>query len=315
MGPETLGLLRRLALPDRTPDEARRQIASLGQRAIELEHPSVLRVREVIEQGELLALFYEHAEAEPLRSLQSWANLRGLSFPIGVALRIMVDFLHGLAGGCTSSQQRVLGASACGGLSPDSVLIARDGATRLCDPLIASGAALLEGIGFNTAKLAYAAPEQVHAAASPTSQTDLFTCAAMLWELLASRRLLAGSRPAIERKLLEHNLPDLRASLRAPQQVSDELVALVELTLSARSRERPRSASELAATPRRVWSRARFADGCGGVHRQTLGAALRSADGGHPLALVGGPGAGRFEAAARARQERQRASRDHRAQQ
>jgi tetratricopeptide (TPR) repeat protein len=240
-----LGLLRRLALPDRTPDEARREIASLGQRAIELVHPSVLRVREVIEQGELLALFYEHAEAEPLRSLQSWANLRGLSFPIGVALRIMVDFLHGLEAAHELSE-RALGTSACGGLAPDSVLIARDGATRLCDPWIASRAALIEGIGFNTAKLAYAAPEQVHAAASLTSQTDLFTCAAMLWELLASRRLLAGSRPAIERKLLEHNLPDLRASLRAPQQVSDELVALVELTLSADPTERPRSARELA---------------------------------------------------------------------
>jgi tetratricopeptide (TPR) repeat protein len=244
-GVGTLGLLRRLALPDQVPEEARREIASLGRHAIELDHPSVLRVREVIEQGELLALFYEHAEAEPLRSLQSWANLRGLSFPIGVALRIMVDLLHGLEAAHALSE-RALGASACGGLSPDSVLIARDGATRLCDPLFSSGAARVEGIGFNTAKLAYAAPEQVHAAASPTPQTDLFTCAAMLWELLASRRLLAGSRPAIERKLLEHNLPGLRASLRAPQQVSDELVALVELTLSADPSERPRSAKELA---------------------------------------------------------------------
>lgn len=244
-GAGTLGLLRRLVLPDGTADEARREIAASGAEVQALDHPNVLRVREVLEQGELLALFYEHAEAEPLRSLQSWANLRGLSFPVGVALRIMVDLLHGLEAAHALSE-RVSNATACGGLSPDSVLIARDGATRLCDPWVASAAARIEGIGFNTAKLAYAAPEQVHAAAAPTPQTDLFTCAAMLWELLASRRLLAGSRSAIERKLLEHNLPSLRASLRAPQQVSDKLCALVELTLAADPGERPRSAREFA---------------------------------------------------------------------
>ena len=57
------------------------------------------------------------------------------------------------------------GLRVAGGLSPDSVLISRSGTTLLCDPLIASGAATIEGIGFNTAKLAYAAPEQVRAAA------------------------------------------------------------------------------------------------------------------------------------------------------
>jgi serine/threonine protein kinase/tetratricopeptide (TPR) repeat protein len=244
-GTAELGLLRRLALPDDTPHDARREIAELGRKAISLDHPNVLGVREVLEQGDQLTMVYALAEAEPLRSLQSWANLRGLSFPIGVALRIMVDLLEGLAA-THALEQHTPGLSVSGGLSPDSVLIVRDGTTRLGDPLIASGAALVESVGFNTAKLAYAAPEQVRAATAPTPQTDVFTCAAMLWELLASRRLLAGSRPAIERKLLEHDLPGLRTSLKAPMTVSEELVTLVDRALSADPSERPSSAGELA---------------------------------------------------------------------
>jgi eukaryotic-like serine/threonine-protein kinase len=244
-GVGVLRLLRRLQLPEAMPAAALSEIVALGQKAMVLMHPNVLRVVDVVDRAPQLAMVYEHAEAEPLRSLQSWANLRGLSFPVGVALRIIADLLEGIAAvhelGASSP-----GLTLAGGLSPDSVLVSRDGRTQLCDPLIANGAALLQSVGFNTAKLAYAAPEQVHASAAPTPQADLFTCAAMLWELLASRRLLAGSRPAIERKLLEHNLPSLGSSLRGPHQLSAELVALVERALSADPAARPASARAFA---------------------------------------------------------------------
>jgi serine/threonine protein kinase/tetratricopeptide (TPR) repeat protein len=244
-GQGALRLMRRLTLPDGTTVETRAELAELGRRAMAVGHPNVLRVLDVVERGEALALVYEHAEAEPLRSLQSWANLRGLSFPVGVALRISVDLLQGVSA-LHELEARDPDLCVSGGLSPDSVLVSRDGLTQLCDPLIASGAALLDGIGFNTAKLAYAAPEQVRPTQPPSVQADLFTCAAMLWELLASRRLLAGSRPAIERKLLDHNLPALKTSLKSPHEVSDELIELVERALAANPVERPTSAHEFA---------------------------------------------------------------------
>lgn len=244
-GQGVLRFMRRLTLPEGTTAEARGDIAELGRRAMAIGHPNVLRVLDVVEAGNALALVYEHAEAEPLRSLQSWANLRGLSFPVGVALRISVDLLQGV-GALHELETRDPDLCVAGGLSPDSVLVSRDGMTQLCDPLIASGAALLDGIGFNTAKLAYAAPEQVRPTRQPGAQADLFTCAAMLWELLASRRLLAGSRPAIERKLLDHNLPALKSSLKTPDDVSDELIALVERALAADPAARPTSAHEFA---------------------------------------------------------------------
>jgi serine/threonine protein kinase len=165
-GQGALRLLRRLTFPAGTTAEARAELAALGRRATEVGHPNVLRVLEVVEHGAALAMVYEHAEAEPLRSLQSWANLRGLSFPVGVALRISADLLQGLSA-VHEMEARDPDLCASGGLSPDSVLVSRDGLTQLCDPLIASGAALLDGIGFNTAKLAYAAPEQVRPTRQP----------------------------------------------------------------------------------------------------------------------------------------------------
>lgn len=243
-GAGQLRLLRRLYLPADTPEAARRAITAVGQRALRLDHGNVLRVLDVLEQDGLIAFAYEHLEAEPLRSLQSWANLRCLSFPVGVSLRIIIDLLRGVE--ATHETYGTDAPAVFGGLSPDSVLVARDGTTRLSDPLISGCASLLEAIGFSTAKLAYAAPEQIHAVAPLTPQCDVFTCGAMLWELLATRRLLAGSRPAIERKLLEHDLPSLKEHLGSSPAVDPVLVSLVDRSLAADPATRPRSAGEMA---------------------------------------------------------------------
>ncbi|MEO8183397.1 MAG: protein kinase, partial [Deltaproteobacteria bacterium] len=243
--PGTTVLLRRVQLPSGTPLEARQCVARAGHDALALRHPNLLTVIEVLQEDQELALVYEHVEGEPLRSLQSWANLRGLTFPVGVSLKIIGDLLHGL-----SALHAVAGSASVspfGGLSPDSLLVSRAGDARLCDPLVASCATLLDGVGSNTAKLGYAAPEQVHAVAPLTATSDVFTCGAMLWELLAARRLLSGSRAAIERKLLEHSLPNLATCLRSDQRVSRELIDLVGRTLSADPAKRPQSPAALWA--------------------------------------------------------------------
>ena len=236
-------LLRRVQLPADTPSEARRHVAQAGRCAIGLRHAHLLPPIEVIEEGEELSILYDQAEAEPLRSLQSWANLRGLTFPAGVSLKILSDLLQGLSALHAGAGSE--GFSPFGGLSPDSVLVTRRGDACLCDPLVASCAALLDGVGFNTAKLGYAAPEQVHAVAPLTPACDVFACGAMLWELLTARRLLSGSRATIERKLLEHNLPSLGASLRADQKVSSGLLELVDRCLAADAAKRPSTPAAL----------------------------------------------------------------------
>jgi serine/threonine protein kinase/tetratricopeptide (TPR) repeat protein len=238
-------LLRRVQLTEHTRSEALQRMACAGRDAMALSHENVLPVIEVLLQGDTLALAYEYVEAEPLRALQSWASQRGLAWPVEVSLRLCIDLLRGVK----ALHGTLLGwpsAPPFGGLSPDSVLVSRDGRTRLCDPLVASCATLLEGMSLNVAKLAYTAPEQAYATAPLGAASDIFSCGVLLWELLAGTRLLTGSRPTVERKLLEHDLPPLYSQLRSDRPVSDRLLAIVERSLASDAGRRPQTPGELA---------------------------------------------------------------------
>jgi len=231
-------LLRRLQRSEQLPSEALQRMACAGRDAMALSHENVLPVLDVVLRDDALVLVYEYVEAEPLRSLQSWSTHRGLAIPVAVSLRIIIDLLRGVR----ALHGTLLGwpsAPPFGGLSPDSILVSRDGRTRLCDPLVASCATLLEGMNLNASKLAYTAPEQAYATAPLAAPSDVFSCAVMLWELLAGCRLFTGARAAVERKLLEHDLPSLRGRLPAERQLSERLVRLVERSLAADAGRRP----------------------------------------------------------------------------
>ncbi len=238
-------LVRHLQLPESAPAEARQAIVQAAVEARALRHENILSLLEVLEEGGELGVVYEHVAAEPLRSLQSWGNMRGLPFPIGVSLRIMIDLLAAL-----ESLHRTHSSAArlpsFGGLSPDSVLVSRTGETLLCDALVARCAASLEGIGDNPAKLGFSAPEQVRPQSELTLQSDLFAVGAMLWELVSSRRMFIGSREVIARKLLAHELPKLSDALRGGQAAAPALIASVESALAGDPRQRPATAHALA---------------------------------------------------------------------
>ncbi|HEU4580094.1 MAG TPA: protein kinase [Polyangiaceae bacterium] len=239
-------LLRRLQLQEDIPSEALQRMACAARDAMALSHENVLGVVEVLHHGEVLAVAYEYIEGEPLRSLQSWATQKGTPIPAGVCLRIIVDLLrgvralHGTMAGWPS-------APPFGGLSPDSVLVSRDGRTRLCDSLTASCATLLEGMGLNPGKLAYTAPEQAYATAPLAPSADVFSCGVLLWELLAGARLLTGPRATIEQKLLEHDWPSLRTQLEGKRELAPGLLQLVDRCLSSDASRRPQSPAALAS--------------------------------------------------------------------
>lgn len=245
-GSEAPVLLRRLELPEGTSSGALDAIERAALDARTLVHENILAVRDVVRRGAEIGVVYEPMEAEPLRSLTSWAGLRSLAFPIEVTLRLGVDLLAGLDA-LHRAQPSATTLAIYGGLSPDSVLLSRQGETKLCDAFVASSAALLEGVGFNTAKLAYAAPEQVHPVVALTPKADLFAVGAMLWELSSTRKLLVGSRSTMERKLLEHDLPSLSTAVtRSDRGLSAELVELIDGALAGDPARRPASAREMA---------------------------------------------------------------------
>lgn len=240
-----LVLLRRVQLPEATSPEARQGVVRAAAEARGVRHENILPVLDVLEEGAELGLVYEHAQAEPLRSLQQWANMRSLSFPVGVSLRIAIDLLAAI-GSLHRTHSSASPVPSFGGLSPDSVLVAKTGEVKLCDALVASCASIVEGVGRNPAKLAFTAPEQVHLSAPLTVQCDLFSVGAMLWELLANRRLLIGARNVIERRLREHDLPRLGDVLNGAEAVSPALLAIVEAALAGDPSKRAATAYTMA---------------------------------------------------------------------
>lgn len=238
-------LLRHIQLREGTSSEARQGISRAAAEARVLQHENVLSVIEVLDDGKDLGVVYEQVAAEPLRSLQSWANMRSLPIPTGVALRVAIDVLAALESlhRTHSSASRF---PSFGGLSPDSVLVSKTGETLLCDALVAGASASVEGIGSNPAKLGFTAPEQVQPGAPHTLQGDLFAVGAMLWELLTGRRLFIGSREVIERKLRGREIPKLSDALRGSHLVSPVLIGIVDSALAGDPSQRAATAHAMA---------------------------------------------------------------------
>lgn len=237
-------LLRYVSLSGGATRDTLERVASAGRTAMSLRSELLLPVVDVLKQGPL-AVAYEYIEAQPLSVLQSGARARELLFPVSVCLRVTVDLLRALQV-VHESWPGWPTEAPFGGLLPASVLVSRDGRTRLCDALVASSALLQRGFDLSAAELAYRAPEQVYASTAPEPATDVFIASVLLWELLSGRRMLSGRKETIERKLLEHDLPRATADLRPDCQLSRGLLELVNSGLALDPNQRPASPGALA---------------------------------------------------------------------
>jgi serine/threonine-protein kinase len=236
-------LLRYVSLASGATADMLEHVAAAAHAAMSLRSELLVPALEVLHPP--LAVAYAYVEAQPLSTLQSSARARELLFPVGVSLRLTIDLLRALQ----AVHQSWLGWPAevpYGGLLPASVLVSRDGRTRLCDALVASAALLQRGFELSAAELAYRAPEQVYASTAPDPSTDVFIAAILLWELLSGRRLLSGPREVVERRLLEHDLPRVRADLRPDGPLSRGLVELLDSSLSLNPNQRPPTPGALA---------------------------------------------------------------------
>jgi hypothetical protein len=236
-------LLRYVSLASGATPDMLEHVAAAAHAALSLRSELLVSALEVLHPP--LAVAYEYVEAQPLSTLQSSARARELLFPVGVSLRLTIDLLRALQ----AVHESWLGWPTevpHGGLLPASVLVSRDGRTRLCDALVASSALLQRGFELSAAELAYRAPEQVYASTAPDPSTDVFIAAILLSELLSGRRLLSGPREVIERKLLEHDLPRVTADLRPDCQLSRGLLELLDSSLSLNPNQRPPTPGALA---------------------------------------------------------------------
>lgn len=161
--------------------------------ASRIQHPNVVGVLDVAQEGEELFLVMEYVRGESLSALLK-AQLQGRGIvPIPVAVAIVAHALHGLhAAHEAKGQDGVPLELVHRDVSPQNILVGADGLARVVDFGIAKSAQRLHTTreGEIKGKPAYMAPEQLRGAAS--ARTDVYSAGVVLWGALAGRRFFAA---------------------------------------------------------------------------------------------------------------------------
>jgi len=202
--------------------------------AARIQHPNVVSTLDVIALGGELFLVMDYVHGETLSRLTRALRERGMRLPPHIALAIVADALYGLhaAHEATSERGEPL-AIVHRDVSPQNIIVGRDGISRVLDFGVAKAASRIQTTrdGQVKGKLGYMAPEQLKRHAIDR-RTDVFSASTVLWEALTGTRLFAADDEGgtITRLLLD--------PIAAPSSVVPELpIALDAILLRGLARE------------------------------------------------------------------------------
>ncbi|MDP3234448.1 MAG: protein kinase [Myxococcales bacterium] len=207
--------------------------------AAQLNHPNVVQVFDFGEQGGTWFLVMELIDGLNLRHLFRKAAEKGEYLPIGVALKIAIMALEGLAYAhefADPSTGEPL-ALVHRDVSPDNILVGRNGAVKVVDFGIAKAAnqTHLTRTGTVKGKFSYMPPEQLQG--QPLDKrADVFAMGIVLYELLTARKPFDTSNDAVVvRAILYETFVPLRTyRLDAPEALEQILSRALAKDVSQR---------------------------------------------------------------------------------
>jgi serine/threonine-protein kinase len=215
--------------------------------AARVRHPNVVPMLDIVTTaGEPPFLVMEYVQGESLARLLGSLRERGERAQAPVACSIVVGMLLGLHAAHEAKGER---GESLGivhrDVSPQNVIVGRDGVARLLDFGVAKAVGRLQTTreGQFKGKLAYTAPEVVRGA-PVTRASDIYSAGVVLWEALTGSRLFVGENDA---NLLERVLfaPIVAPSLRA-KDLAPALDAVVLRALARDPKQRFSTAREMA---------------------------------------------------------------------
>jgi serine/threonine-protein kinase len=196
-------------------DEARLQA--------QINHPNVVNVFELGEEGDLLYLVMEHVAGRPLNVLRNCVELAGGTIPVPIIMRILSDTCAGLhAAHELEKDGRPLGVIHRD-VSPQNILVSDKGAVKLIDFGVAKAndrLAAETSAGHTKGKLRYMAPEQA-VGKHLDRRADIWAVGAVAYDLVEGSPPFDGYNDLVRLfKLLEDQPPpaftrDVPARLRA----------------------------------------------------------------------------------------------------
>ena len=162
--------------------------------AARIAHPNVCATLDVVAtQGELF-LVMEYLQGETLSRMIRAVRHRGEIIDPRIAVSVMAQTLHGLHAAHEAKSERGEALTIVHrDISPQNVLVGRDGVTKVLDFGVAKAAGRFHTTreGNVKGKLPYMSPEQLRGQAVDR-QTDIYAAAVCLWEALTSKKLFKG---------------------------------------------------------------------------------------------------------------------------
>jgi serine/threonine-protein kinase len=206
--------------------------------AARIRHPNVVGTLDV-EDRDGLYIVMEYIEGVTLLQLTRAAQKVGERMPVPVAIRIALDTLAGLhAAHELRDENDVFLNLVHRDVSPQNVLLGTDGTARLTDFGIAKASSRLSMTrdGQLKGKISYMAPEQTRRGESLDRRADVFAMGAVVWEVLAGRRLFHGeSDVEVLNQLLFEPIPRLREHAPTlPSMLEGAVMKALERDASAR---------------------------------------------------------------------------------
>ena len=220
--------------------------------AARVRHPHVVPTLDVVALDGELFLVMEYIDGASLARLTSLVRQRGGRLEPKIVSAIVTNMLHGLHAAHETSNERGEPLDIVHrDVSPQNVLVGRDGLARVLDFGVAKATGRLQTTreGSLKGKLAYMAPEQIRRGPL-TCRTDVYGASVVLWETLTCQRLFVGDN---EGSVLEQVLLGLvDPPSKHNHEISEELDALTLKGLERDPAKRFETAREMALALERI---------------------------------------------------------------
>jgi eukaryotic-like serine/threonine-protein kinase len=207
-----------------------------------LNHPHVVQVYEVFEQGVTPTILMEYIEGQTLDTVLGQGDPK---LPLDLHLRILADVLSGLHYSHELNDLKHTPLNVVHrDVSPHNVMVSYEGVVKVLDFGIAklSGSTVETEAGVIKGKLRYMPPEQI-AGEDVDRRADVFAVGVMLWEALSGTKLWKGlSDATIMNRVLGGEIPQPQ---NAASPIPPELMAICLRALAPDREQRYQTALEL----------------------------------------------------------------------
>jgi serine/threonine-protein kinase len=223
------------------------QFINEARLAARIHHANVVQTLDVVWTGRQLLLVMEYVDGDTLNRVLRSAVERRQQVPIEVACSMVTGVLHGLhAAHEVHDEEGAPLDIVHRDVSPQNILIGRDGIARVLDFGVAKALAQSPNTqsGLLKGKFGYMAPEQIMRG-HVDRRTDVFAAGVVLWETLTCRRLFQASRN-IEQAMSRVVAAEIPRPSSYRSGIPPQLDAIVMKAMERDAEKRFQSAEDLA---------------------------------------------------------------------